>query len=380
MLPNNGKIIPLCKAYIGEEESRAVQEVLNSGWLTHGPKNIEFENSFAEYLGVKNAIAMNSCTSALFLSILANNIKGEVLVPSFTFVASANAIVTAGAKPVFVDINYNDCNIDASLLESYITSKTEAIMAVHYAGQCCDMDRIMDIANKHKLLVIEDSAETIGGTYKNLKSGSWGIGCYSFFPTKNITTGEGGMLTTNDDALASRVKTLLGHGIDKTTAQRTGSKNSWYRAAVVPGYNFRMSNILATLGVEQMKKVDKMNALRRQHSYHLIENLRDVEEIDLPVENADCRHVFQMFTLKVKNGERDNFVFYLKERGIEASVHFDPPVHLHPAYSEYKYSKLPVTENVTNNILTLPMFPGMEENDLNYIVSTIKEYFERPKP
>lgn len=363
--------IPLCKPQIGPEELKAVEEVLLSGWLTHGPKTTEFEESFASYLGVKHAVAMNSCTSALFLAVLAQGITGDVLVPSFTFVASANAIVTAGANPVFVDIAYHDCNVDADKLEQYVTPRTEAIMIVHYAGQCCDMDKIMAFAEKHGLAVIEDSAETIGGTYKGLKSGSWGTGCYSFFPTKNITTGEGGMLTTNDDRLARDVRTLIAHGIDKSTFERTSQGNSWARAARLPGYNFRLSNILAVIGVEQMKKIDSMNSARRELSFRLMEKLSGLKGIDLPVENPDCEHVFQMFTIKVKNGGRDKFVKNLNELGVGASVHFSPPAHQHPAYAEHLKDDLPVTEQVAESIVTLPMFPLLTEADVDMMADAV---------
>lgn len=367
--------IPLCRAEIGEEEFAAVREVLESGWLTHGPKTTEFENVFADYIGVRHAIAMNSCTSALFLAVIANGIRGDVLVPSFTFIASANAIKTAGANPVFVDINYHDCNVNADLLENYLTPKTEALMVVHYAGQCCDMDKISAFAEKHGLILIEDSAETIGGAYKGKMSGSWGIGCFSFFPTKNITTGEGGMLTTNDERLANTVRTLVNHGINKSTHQRVQGAQPWFRAASLPGYNFRLSNVLAAIGVEQMKKIDRFNESRRSLSNYLIEKLRGLEEIDLPGENEGCSHVFQMFTIKIKNGERDDFVMAMKKRGIEASVHFDPPAHLHPAYAGDNHASLPVTGKISRSIATLPMFPSLKKSDLDQIAAAIHEYF-----
>jgi perosamine synthetase len=367
--------IPLCQPVIEREELLAVEEVLKSGWLTHGPKTTEFENTFAEYIGVKHAIAMNSCTSALFLAILANNITREVLVPSFTFVASANAIKTAGATPVFVEINYHDCHVNPDLLEQYLTPETEAIMVVHYGGQVCDMEKISAFADTHRLVLIEDSAETIGGTYDGQKSGSWGIGCFSFFPTKNVTTGEGGMLTTNDDVLANKIRTLIAHGIDKTTLQREQDKKPWFRSATLAGYNFRLSNILAAIGVEQMKKIDRMNQARREHSLYLLDKLSEVEEIALPVENSRCKHVYQMFTIKVKTGNRDKMVLFLRKQGIGASVHFDPPVHQHPAYADSQHISLSVTEKVAKTILTLPMFPQLTQSQLKKMVTSIKEYF-----
>ncbi|MFC1824274.1 DegT/DnrJ/EryC1/StrS family aminotransferase [Thermodesulfobacteriota bacterium] len=367
--------IPLCRVSMGKEEHRAVKDVLDSGWLTHGPKTLQFEQDFAAYLGVGHAIAMNSCTSALYLAIKANNIKGEVMLPSFTFVASANAVKTAGAKPVFVDVNYHDCNINPDLLEDSLSSDTEALMIVHFGGQCCEMDKIKEFVNKHNLLLIEDSAETLGGTFNNKKSGSWGIGCFSFFPTKNITTGEGGMFTTDDDQLADKVRTLINHGIDKSTFARNGVKRDWFRVGRLAGYNFRLSNILATIGVEQMKKLDGMNTLRRKNSSYLIKQLKGIEDIELPRENEGCTHVYQMFTIKVKAEIRDDFVEKLRENGIGASVHFDPPVHLHPAYTEYAQNQLPVTERTAESILTLPMFPELKKIELDYIADTIREYY-----
>ena len=370
--------IPLCKALIGDEEISAVNEVLKSGWLTHGLKTTEFEERFAEYINVRHAIAMNSCTSALFLAILGNGISGEVLVPSFTFVASVNAILTAGAKPVFVDINYEDCNVNPDQLETYLTPNTRAIMVVHYAGQCCDMDKISDFSKKHNLIIIEDSAETLGGTFKGRASGSWGIGCYSFFPTKNITTGEGGMLTTQDDDMAQTIRALIGHGIQKSTQQRQREKLPWFREASLAGFNFRMSNILATLGVEQMKRLERMNEARRGHSFYLMDKLSNVDEIDLPMEFENRKHVFQMFTIKVGR-YRDELVHYLKKRGVEASVHFDPPVHKQRMYRQYIRCPLPMTEQVANSILTLPMFPEITRNDLDRMIHFLKNFFSNAR-
>ena len=194
--------IPLCVPDIGEEEIKAVEEVLRSGWLAHGPKTKKFEEEFAKYIGVKHAISLNSCTSALQLAVFANNIKEEIILPSFTFAASANSIVTQGAKPIFCDVEYNTCNIDVEKIKELITDKTQAIMPVHYAGQSCDMKAIMEIAEDKNLVVIEDSAESIGGTFKlnneDRKTGSFSNGCFSFYPTKNMTTGEQKTLTQSE--------------------------------------------------------------------------------------------------------------------------------------------------------------------------------------
>ncbi|MFH0906924.1 MAG: DegT/DnrJ/EryC1/StrS family aminotransferase [bacterium] len=367
--------IPLAKSCLDKKELKAVEQVLNSGWLTHGPKNHEFEEMFAKYVGTKYAVSMNSCASALFAVIKVLNITGEIILPSFTFIASANAIVTTGAKPVFAEVDFQTGNINPTDIEKKITKNTQAIMPVHFAGQSCEMDKIMEIAKKHNLVVIEDSAEAIGAEFNNKKTGSFGIGCFSFFPTKNMTTGEGGMVTTNDKNLVQKVRTLMGHGIPKMTNQRVKQSKPWFRSATMAGYNFRMSNILAAIGVEQMKKLDKMNSLRRKHANYLNQKLKDIENIDLPIEIPKAKHVYQMYTIKLKRGVRDDLVNKLKQKGIEASVHFDPPVHLQDYYlKNHNCNKgdFPITEKLCKSIITLPIFPEMTKKDLDYIVSALK--------
>jgi len=367
--------IPLCIPYTGQEEKDAVCEVIDSGWYAHGPKNHEFEEGFAEYLGVKHAFSMNSCTSALHLSVEGLGITGEVILPSFTFVASANAVITGGAKPVFADISYDTCNIDPASIERMISPQTEAIMPVHYGGQSADMTAIMEIAERHKLIVIEDSAETIGGTHNGRMTGTFDIGCFSFYPTKNLTTGEGGMLTTNDDQLALKVKALLAHGIDKSTYEREDKEKAWYRSASRIGYNFRMSNILAAIGVEQLKKLPEMNRMRRDLAARLTGALVEIPEIQVPVERAENKHVYQMYTVRIKEGiDRDEFVRSLNAKGIGASIHFFPPVHHMPPYSgqDFRRDDLSVTEDVIREIVTLPMYPQMTADDLAYMVDSIR--------
>lgn len=374
-------MIPLCKPYIDKKELNALKEALESGWLTEGPKNTEFEDEFAKYIGVKKAVALNSCTAALQLSIQALGITGEVILPSFTFVASANAILTAGAKPVFADIEYESCNIDPDKISEKITQKTQAIMPVHFGGQSCQMDKIIEISKKYNLYIIEDSAETIGGEFKGKKTGSFGIGCFSFFPTKNMTTGEGGMLTTDDEKLAKKIKTLAGHGIAKGTLGRENDFKPWIRDAHFTGYNFRLSNLLAAMGVEQLKKIETMNHLRRQHAAYLTKHLT-FDEIVSPTEKKECKHVYQMYTIKLKNVDRIKFIQNLRSKGIGASVHFDPPVHLQTFYKQhfgYKEGDFPLTEKVSQSIVTLPMYPKLTQKNLDYMIKIIGETLTKLK-
>ena len=366
--------VPLCIPDMDEAETLAVAEVLKSGWLAHGPMNHEFEKMFAEFVGVPHAVSLNSCASALFLAVHASGIKGRVILPSFTFVASANAIVTGGAKCDFADIDYDTCCIDVKHAESMITRDTEAIMPVHYAGQAADMTAIAALAAKHKLKIIEDSAESIGATQDGKQTGSWGIGCWSFYPTKNLATGEGGMLTTTDGELANKARAIAGHGVASSTWAREKKEKPWLRAATYAGFNFRMSNILAALGVVQMKKLERMNSARRKHAAQY-NRLLNKELFDLPVEAPGRNHVYQMYTLKLKGVERTKFLAELRGKGIGATVHFDPPVHTQPFYAELGFGdlKLPVTDKVAATIITLPMYPTMSESDVAFVAEAANE-------
>lgn len=360
--------VPLCIPDMGDEEIAAVAEVIRSGWLAHGPKNKEFESLFAEYHGVAHAVSLNSCASALFLALHASGIRGEVILPSFTFVASANAVVAAGGTPVFADVAPDTCNLDPEAVEAALTERTEAIMPVHYAGHAAQMGALASIAAKRKLLLVEDSAEAIGATWNGKRTGGWGTGCFSFYPTKNLSTGEGGMLTTNDAALAEKVRAIAGHGVASSTWAREKKEKPWLRAATFAGYNFRMSNVLAAMGVVQMSKLERMNEARRAHAMQY-NTLLDAELFELPAERPGCRHVYQMYTVKLRRGDRTKLLAELRGKGIGASVHFDPPVHTQPYYAERYGSawKLPVTERLAASILTLPIYPGMSPDDVEYV-------------
>lgn len=369
-------MIKLCIPDIQDAEISAATEAIQSGWLAHGPFNEKLEALFCNYIGVKHAITCNSCTSALFLVLKALNITGEVIIPSFSFVATANAVVTAGATPRFVDIDHATCNINPDKIRKAITPKTEAIMPVHFGGQCCRMDEIMKIAKENGLHVIEDTAETIGGTFKGKHAGSFGVGCFSFFPTKNITTGEGGLITTNDDNLARTCKAFISHGIDSTTYERQKAQMPWFRSAVFAGYNFRMSNVLAAIGYEQMKRLDEMNKARQMHARYLINGLKDIESLEVPHPARNCEHVYQMFTIKLGGRfDRNTFVKRLNEGGIGASVHFYPAIHeqgFYKSHPEWMADSLEVTKDVSERIVTLPMFPGLTREELDEIIAKVK--------
>lgn len=368
--------IPLCIPDIQVEDTDLMMEAVLSGWLAHGKHNKAFEEQFAQIIGVKHALSLNSCTAALFLAVAAQKIAGEVIMPSFTWVATANATLTAGAKPIFVDIDYDTCNINPAAIEAAITPQTEAIMPVHYAGQLADMTQIMAIAQKHGLAVIEDSAETIGATWAGGQAGSFGAGCFSFYPTKNMTTGEGGMLTTNDDEFYNTAKSIHAHGVRSSTYEREKAKQPWLRAATEAGFNYRLSNVLAALGIRQLEKLEKMNTLRQQHAATLSAELAQYSaDIDLPVVHPQATHVWQMYTIKVHpHINRDEFVLYLRDQGIGASVHFAPAVHTQPFYADQKQMQphdLTVTNRVVDCIVTLPMYPGLQPDDLAYIVEHV---------
>lgn len=363
--------IPLCVPAIDDDEIAAVNAVLRSGWLAHGPKGEEFEKQVASLVGTKHALAVNSCASALQLALLAHGVSGEVIVPSFTFAASANAIVNAGATPVFADVDYDTGNVTAAEIEKKITGKTSAIMPVHFAGQTCRMDDIMKLAQERNLAVIEDSAECLGGTFKGAQAGSFGTGCFSFYPTKNITTGEGGMVTTDDDEIAQKVKTLRAHGISSSTYERERAQKPWLRSALAAGYNFRMSDILAALGTVQMKKLGKLNELRREHAAYLTAQLSGIEGVQTPVEDRDCTHTYQMYTIKVPASTRTQFLASLREDGVGASVHFEPPVHQQERYKTGE--SLPVTEKLSASIVTLPLYPGLSREQLDYMISAVEK-------
>jgi perosamine synthetase len=371
--------VPLCKPSIDEDEIKKVGDVLRGGWLAHGAYNHEFEEEFAAYIGVKHAVSMNSCTSALEASLKVANIKKEVIIPSMTWVSTANCVLSAGATPVFCEVDPATRNVTAETIRSKLTENTEALIVVHFAGQICEMDEILELCDEHNLFLVEDSAETLGATYKGKQAGSFGVGCFSFFPTKNITTAEGGMLTSNDDEFARKCRAIIGHGISSTTFAREKLDRPWLRAAEMVGHNYRMPNPLACLGLSQLRKLDTLNQ-KRQTIASLYDNALQKygDKLRSPVVRKECTHVYQMYSITVDAELRNPLVKHLNDNGVGASVHFDPPVHAQPYYKEhFPKTALPVTDQLATQIVTLPIFPDMKITEVNYVSEIIDDFMNK---
>ena len=356
-------MINIAKPLIGPEEKQAVLDVLDSGILAQGPRVKAFEESFAAMCGVKHAIATSSGTTALHTSLLAHGIgpDDEVITSSFTFIASANSALFVGARPVFVDIDPYTFNLDHSLIKAAITDKTRAIMPVHLFGLSCDMDPILDIAAKHGLLVIEDACQSHGATYHGRKVGSMGTGTFSLYPTKNMTSGEGGMITTNEDAIAESCRGIRQHGM----------RRRYYHDEL--GFNFRMTDIQAAIGIEQLKKLEKFNQTRRENAHYLSEHLKGVA---VPVVPEGYEHVYHQYTIRVSGGRRDALMQHLAARGVGSMVYYPVPIHQQTFYVDqlgYKLS-LPETELAASEVLSLPVHPGLSGADLETIVNAVNEF------
>jgi len=367
--------IPFYKPLIGEEAINEVVNTLKSGWLTHGPRTEEFEKRFAEYIGCNHAIAVSSGTAALFLSLLVSGVeKGdEVITTPFTFAATANEIVHLGAKPVFVDIEEETFNIDPDRIKEKITDKTKAILPVHYGGNPCNMDEITKIAEENNLAVIEDAAHALGSEYDGRKIGSFrNLTCFSFYATKNLTTGEGGMITTNNEKTAGRLKILRMHGIDKNVFERRGS---WNYKVVEAGYKLNTTDINSAIGLAQLKKLDSLNEKRRQIVGLYNEKLANINGIRLSKNGNDSESSWHLYPILLEGFDRNSFIEEMKKRGIELSVHFIP-LHLHPFYQKefgYKKGNFPIVEKIYKKIVSLPLYPSLDDGEVNFVCDSIKD-------
>jgi dTDP-4-amino-4,6-dideoxygalactose transaminase len=370
--------IPLFDLNFDEKEENAVIEVLRSKWISTGPKTAEFENKFADMLNVKHAVALANCTVALHLAMKVVGVtKGdEVICPSLTFVATVNAIRYMEAIPVFADIkSYDDLTIDPVDIEAKITNKTKAIVVMHYGGFACDMNRIMEIAQKYKLKVVEDACHGPLSEYQGKKLGTIGdVGCFSFFSNKNISTGEGGMIVTNNNELYEKVKLLRSHGMTSLSYERSKGHSTSYDVVEL-GFNYRMDDIRAAIGLIQLDKISEDLKKRETIRKRYIENLEKVDGIIIPFKNYNefsSNYIFPI-VLKNSNYEKRDFVRNkLAESGIQTSVHY-PPVHKFSIYKDFTTS-LQKTEYVADSLITLPMFSKLNIYDLSFIAEQLQRY------
>jgi perosamine synthetase len=359
------KAIPIAAPQIGEEERAAVLAVLDSGQLAQGPVVAAFESEFAKWCGARHAVAVNSGTAALHLLLLAHGIKDgdEVITSPFTFVASANTALFVGARPVFVDIESETYCLDPSRLEAAITPKTRAIMPVDLYGQAAQIAELREIADRRGLVMIEDACQAHGAAIGSHKAGALGVSAsFSFYPTKNMTTAEGGMVTTDDADVAAKVGTLRQHG----AAQR-------YQHDVL-GYNFRMTEMAAAIGRAQLAKLDRFNEIRRRNASVLDEGLTGIPGVRTPRERPGYRHVYHQYTVRIEH-DRDKFQARLHDMGVGTAVHYPIPVHRQPLYVGLGYGdvSLPVSEAAARQVLSLPVHPGLSESDLDRIIDSVRK-------
>jgi len=359
-------MINMARPQIGDDEKKAVLEVMDSGIIAQGPRTKAFEEAFASMCTTKHAIATSSGTTALHIAMLANKIGAgdEVITSAFTFIASANSVIYAGGRPVFVDIDPKTFNIDADLIEAAITPKTKAILPIHLFGLPCDMEKIMAIAKKHNLLVIEDACQSHGATFKGKKVGSFGTGTFSLYPTKNITSGEGGMITTNDDAVEEACRVIRNHGMRKR----------YYHDEI--GYNFRMTDMHAAIGLAQIAKLEMFNQKRQENAAFYDKNLKGVVTPFVP---EGCQHVYHQYTVRVPGGKRDALRAYLAEHEIGSEVYYPVPIHKQGFYqTEYGYHiSLPETEKAASEVLSIPVHPGISAADREKVAATINEFMAK---
>ncbi len=357
---NTSPLIPVARPQIGSDEMAAVQEVLASGQLAQGAKVRRFEEEFAEWVGVRHAVAVSSGTAALHVALLAGGIGAgdDVVTSPFSFVASANCALFVGARPVFADIEPAYFTIDPAAIRAAITPATRALVIVDLYGQPCAMDEIIDIANEHDLLLVEDACQAHGALWQGRRVGSMGVGCFSFYPTKNMTTGEGGMITTDDPQIAHRARLLREHGAPQRYVH------------TVLGYNLRMMDLQAAMGLVQLGRVEGWNARRAANAAYLSERLSRLPGITTPAIRAGASHVFHQYT--IRSEERDTLAVALGERGVGSAVHYATPIHHQPLYRDLGYTEsLPHAEAAAREVLSLPVHPALTESDLEHIADAV---------
>lgn len=370
--------IPYGRQNIDEEDIQAVVDVLRSDYLTTGPSVTEFEKIVADYVGAKYAVAISNGTAALHAACFAAGIGegDEVITTPITFAASANCALYCGAKPVFADVKADTYNIDPEDIKRKITDKTKAIVAVHFTGQPCEMDEIHAIAKEHNLVVIEDAAHAIGADYKGKMVGSISdMTTFSFHPVKHVTTGEGGMIVTNNEELYEKLVLFRSHGITRNEKFMHRNEGGWYYEQIDLGYNYRITDIQCALGVSQMKKLDKFIAKRRELVDRYNEAFKDVEGVVCPKQAEGCNNSYHLYVIQVPNGRRKEIFDKLRDAGIGVNVHYIP-VYKHPYYQENGYKDVCCknAEAVYANFISLPLYYGLTFEEQDYVIEKVKEF------
>ena len=401
--------LPFSLPSIGEEEIAEVIDSLRSGWITTGPKTKRFEEQFREYIGAKHAIAVNSCTAGLHIALTALGIgPGDAVISTpMTFCSSIHVIEHVGARPILVDVEPDTLNIDPERIEEELKSqipnsksKIRAVLPVHYGGQPCDLEAIYTIAARHNLPVVEDAAHAVGAAYHGHKIGSLAnsqlaignsqVTCFSFYATKNLTTGEGGMITTADDELAERMRLLSLHGMSRDAWKRYTSTGSWYYEVLLPGYKDNMTDIQAAIGLHQLRKLPQFQARRREIVHRYNEAFSQFDEFQIPTERPEVEHAWHLYVLRLdlerfpairnpKSEIRNRFIEELKARNIGSSVHFIP-VHLHPYYRDrygYKAEDFPVAYREYQRMVSLPLYPRMSDQDVEDVIEAVVDVVKR---
>jgi UDP-4-amino-4,6-dideoxy-N-acetyl-beta-L-altrosamine transaminase len=377
--------LPFCVPDIGEAEIEEVVQTLRSGWITTGPRTKEFERLIETYIGAKHAVAVNSCTGALQIALAAIGIGpgDEVITSPLTFCSTANVIIHLGATPIFADIG-DDFNIDPAEIEKHITARTKAIIPVHYSGQPCQMNDILALAQEHKLRVIEDAAHAIGARYRDRMVGTIGdVTAFSFYAIKNMTTAEGGMITTEDEELAGRMRLFSLHGISKDAWKRYTSEGSWYYEVVFPGYKYNMTDIQAALGIHQLARLEHFLERRRAYASMYNQAFAAMPGIQVPIVNPDVQHAWHLYVIQLELDHltinRAQFIEALRAEKIGTSVHFIP-VHLHPYYRDrfgFKRGDYPRAERAYDRIVSLPLNPKMSEKDVEDVIGAVTGILRR---
>jgi UDP-4-amino-4,6-dideoxy-N-acetyl-beta-L-altrosamine transaminase len=372
-------MIPYGLQWIDEEDKEEVMKVLSSDWLTTGPKVGEFEDALCKYMGCKHSVAVNSGTSALDIAVGALDIPegSEVITTPFTFAATSNSLLYNRLNPVFVDIQKDTRNIDPEDIRRKITPKTKAIVYVDYAGHPCDIKKIKEIAEEFNLYLIEDACHALGASYCGKKIGNFAdLTVFSFHPVKPITTGEGGAVVTNNSELAERARLLHSHGIDKNATERYGPDAGWAYDMKMLGRNYRMTDIQAALGTSQLKKLDMFIEKRREIAEFYNELFRDCEFVETPVTKDDVKHGWHIYTILLKDVNRDKVFLYLRKSGIGVNVHYIPIYHFSYYQKHFNINEnyFPITEDIFKRIITLPIYPKMNDEDVELVVKTIKAY------